>query len=662
MRSLRWWLTSAVVVATGVAGLGVPAAQAATKLDIPAFWQVLADPIRDRLFVSTGKAGDSVKVLNADGAEITSITGLKDPRGMALNRDGSKLYVALRDGNAVAGFDAVTLKEEFRYDFGPGGCPTWLAPAGGKLYVGYNCQSSKGKLGSLDLSGDEPVFTGDLQGDHFSNEPPLLRSHPGKPGLLISANRSAVSMPFDSMVRVYDVSSGTPKRTADLPNSTCTGLHDAVLTADASKVILSCSYLSSERATSHRAFSTADLSPAGTYPSASGPVVSTSSPDGSLVIVGDSNGQDVSTIHVEKADGTLVRRYDLPAGTFVERQGLAVLNDTLYAVTENRTTGEFAVSVLTGYAAPHLRPAITASAPASATRGAPVTVTGQLSFTNASTSQPAPVGTPRTLIVTRKDAAGTRTLPAVTTSGSGSFSFADTPTVGGPVTWTVSLPAAPNQDAASRAVTVDVSRTATPLTVTTNYTNYAYGANATVTATLGKTYTSRSVCILAQRQGAARATLKCGNVDAAGRLSVTYPMLTRTVFTAQFAGDLGYAPVTVTRTANAYAKVTSTLSKNYSTSGAYKVYRQAVKPVLTTTVAPANAGTCVYLTVQRYVGKTWTNVVSTGCHKLGVPGKVTYQYAGARPVGVSHRVMARFAGNTANLSTNGAWQYFSFRK
>ena len=306
--------------------------------------------------------------------------------------------------------------------------------------------------------------------------------------------------------------------------------------------------------------------------------------------------------------------------------------------------------------------AITLSAPASSGRTARLTVTGKLSFTGTGThtGQDVPVKQPRTVRVTKKDLAGTYTLPAVTTTATGTFSFTDTPAVGGAVTYTATYDGYGTWVASSRTATVQVSRAATPLGIATNAGAYSYGRTATVTAKLGTTYNGRSICLYAQAYGSARTTLKCGLVSSAGTLSATYVVNRRTTFSAWFPGDHRYAPVTVARTVSSYAYVTQQLTGNSSTSGGYKVFRRTVNPKLTVAIAAPAPTACVYVTMQKYSSGAWRTVSTSSCLRLDAASRAGYSYTGSRSTGVNYRLQVRFGGSSANVATYGAPLHLRF--
>lgn len=434
---------------------GVAHADSAVGLGIETYAQMVVDSARSQLFFSPGRGGSGVRVTNLSGGSQATIPDLPDASGMALSPDGSTLHVALIEAGAIAAIDTTTRTEIRRYNIGASTCPTWLAPAGGKLYFGYGCTFGKGKLGSLDVRGETPVLALDLPlGDVFAY-PPLLRSSPAKPNLLLAVNQSGIANSYSSRATLFDVSSGTPSITAALPWDTCGGLGDAALTVDASTAILACGLLENRSviATHHVAFSTTDFSPAGVFPSASYPNAVTTSPNGALVVVGSSNGSDwerTSSIHVERPDGTLLQRYDFPQDTYLVRQGLAVSADsrTLYAVTREPGGQYLTLRLMTDLLLP--RSSLTLSAPPTVGRGGKVLVTGSLAFTDA------PVSAPWQLQVVRQDQNGTHVLPNVSTTETGAFFVSDIPRATGANTYTVTFPGDAAHLGSSRSVTVQV--------------------------------------------------------------------------------------------------------------------------------------------------------------------------------------------------------------
>ncbi|SBT51618.1 YncE family protein [Micromonospora auratinigra] len=521
---------------------GVAHAEGPVGLGLQNFTHLVVDPAHGQLFVSQGRYTSDLRVTDLNGGARRTIPNLPGATGMALSPDGATLYVALVQGSAVAAIDTATLTEKARYGLGASSCPEWLAPAGGKLYVGYGCSTGKGMLASIDVRGATPVVALDLPlagGTYY--DAPFLVSSPANPGRLVVLDRTGVNVRLPARATLYDVSSGTPSRVAAVPPEACSALQDAAVSADGSRVVLACSYVddpASEYAqpgSAHLAYSLTDLTPAGTYPSATSPYAVATAPDGAHVVLGTT----ADSIHVARPDGTPVRRYDLPAGHNVERQGLAVGADsrTLYAVTTDQNHENPVLRRLTDYRT--AGSTILLAAPATTPRTKLFTVDGSLSFAGAQ------VSSPRTLRVVKQDLTGSHPLADVTTDTAGKFSFSDVPLVGGPVTYTVSFAGNGTQPGASRSETVQVSRTATALSLTTKVATLSSGRGTTVTAQLGTTYRNRTVCLYAQPSGGARRQLSCGEVDGYGRLTASWPQHRGVSFTATFAGDERNAPAEV---------------------------------------------------------------------------------------------------------------------
>ncbi|WDZ85797.1 YncE family protein [Micromonospora cathayae] len=477
-------LVVAVLGATFIAvSSGGPAAAdvgSPVGLGIRNYADMVVDTARGQLFFSPGYNGTEVRVTDLSGGAQRTIPGLPGATGMTLSPDGGTLYVALQKEDVIAAVDTTTLTETRRHRLGSDICPTWLRPAGGKIYFGYGCVFGKGLLGSLDVRGETPVLALNLPLDRVPVAPPLLRTSPGDPDLLMVADRATSPSTLPGWPAIYDVSSGTPVKAAALPGEDCSGLHDAALTPDAAKMILACRFLSDRttKATEHAAFSTTDLSPAGRYPSGAYPIAVTTSPNGAFVIAGtsDRSSTGLSTIYVQRPDGTLVHRYDLPPGRHLERQGLAVSADsgTLYAVTTGEDALDPNLYVLTDYTRTGVSLAL--SAPSSV-EGGPVTLSGRLSFHGGA------VTSPQTLQVSRQDWIGTVRLPDGTTAADGTFSLSDLPTSIGWNTYTVSRPGDATHAAVTRSVRVFVSSGASSITLSVRRSTAPVGRHL-VTGTL----------------------------------------------------------------------------------------------------------------------------------------------------------------------------------
>jgi hypothetical protein len=307
-------------------------------------------------------------------------------------------------------------------------------------------------------------------------------------------------------------------------------------------------------------------------------------------------------------------------------------------------------------------PALTLKAPATATRGAALTIGGTLSD--------APYDSGETVIVTRTDAAHTSTPVTwtVPVGTDGTVTVKDTPSIGGANTYTVSYPGDASHQAATASAIVQVSRAATALSVTTNASSYAYGATATVTAHLGTTYNGRTVSIYAQPYGGKKALVKTGTVDSNGNLTATYRLTHNTTFTVSFAGDYRYAPATATRTVYDQVKVAETLGGYYTSttySGTtYRVYHHTVKPKVTAVVTPNKSGQCEKFQAQEYYSGAWHTLSTSNCFALDANSTAVTQLTLTNAVNQKFRVRSEYvhsASDNTNLTTWGGWLYFTVR-
>ncbi|MEU5630649.1 hypothetical protein ACH47C_06055 [Streptomyces rishiriensis] len=312
---------------------------------------------------------------------------------------------------------------------------------------------------------------------------------------------------------------------------------------------------------------------------------------------------------------------------------------------------------------PPVLPTLDLTAPATVGRATQLAVSGQLS------AAPYPSG--EVVHVVKSDLAhpAGMALPDASLSDDGTFSITDVPQVGGANTYTVTYPGDSTHQTVHASATVQVSRSATAVSVATNAPSYAYGATAKVTAHLGTTYNGRTLAVYAQPYGGKKALVTTGTVDSHGNLAATYKLTRKTTFTAAFAGDYRYAPNTAFSTASAYAKVSESLSGYYGSthygSLLYRVYHHTAKAKLNATVTPDKAGQCVRFQTQRYYGGAWHTQSTSSCHTLSTTS------AGYATLSLTNAVTSKFrmraeyvhsSKDTGNLSTWGTWQYFTVRQ
>ncbi|MFE5031191.1 choice-of-anchor D domain-containing protein [Streptomyces sp. NPDC056683] len=306
---------------------------------------------------------------------------------------------------------------------------------------------------------------------------------------------------------------------------------------------------------------------------------------------------------------------------------------------------------------------VSLTAPATSTRAQKLTVSGKLSGS--------PFAAGGVVKVTKTDLAATSgtALADAEVAADGSFTFSDTPQIGGANTYKVTYGGDVSHQAGSTSATVQVSRTATSLTIATDHATYAYGQTAKITAHLGATYNKRTVAIYAQPFGGTSVLVKSGTVDSNGNLSGSYKLARNTTFSAVFAGDYRYAPKTVARSVQTQVRVSETLSGYYTSthygSTLYRVYHHTAKEQLDVTVTPNKAGQCILFRVQRYYSGAWHTQTTTPCAALSSASAGRHKMSLTSSVGSKFRIAAEYvhsSRDTTNPSTWGAWQYFTVKQ
>ncbi|MGW3244888.1 hypothetical protein [Streptomyces sp. NPDC001070] len=376
-------------------------------------------------------------------------------------------------------------------------------------------------------------------------------------------------------------------------------------------------------------------------------------------------GQQVKVIRVDPANPDGVALPDAVTdadGGFTVTDTPATEGATTYRVSYEGDSEHLSANASYDVQVAKAASTMTLTAPATSARTAQLTITGTLAN--------GPYTAGETVQLAKKDLAHTAgySIGTATVAADGSFTIHDTPAIGGNNTYTVSYPGDTTHKSSTASATVQVSRTASALSVTTNASTYSYGATATVTAHLGTTYNGRTVSIYAQPYGGTKTLVKTGTVDSHGNLVANYKLSRNTGFSAVFAGDYRYAPATATRTVYDRVKVAETLSGYYTStyygSTLYRVYHHTAKEKLNVTVTPNKAGQCVLYRVQQYYSGAWHTLTTSPCYALSSTS------AGAGSLSLSNAINSKFrmaaeyvhsSKDNTNASTWGAWQYFTVR-
>ncbi|MFD9460559.1 Ig-like domain repeat protein [Streptomyces sp. NPDC060027] len=452
MRNRRISTATALAVlfsSVALTGLGSTAAHADghAVLPVASVADVVVDSVHQRVFVSD-RTGGKVVATDYSGNVVGTLGSLPEADGLELSADSRTLYVAVAGSDEIAAIDTADLTESARYSTGSADAPTTLARTGGKLWFGYGT-AANGNIGSLDLSGPEPVLAVAQDSANRWYYAPRLASNPAAPGVL-AAGVPGLS---PSAVATYDVSGpDAPRLMAQ--DQAGSNLRDLAVTPDGRQVVTA-----SGAPYEHQVLSTTDLKKVGSYPTDAYPNAVDIAADGTVAAGID--GSYEPDVYIFKPGTTQpLRKYDFAdtgSGTLVP-DGLAWEPDGnhLFAVTGSGST--YRLNTLN--APTKAATTVTLSAPATVVPGKSLTVTGKVSGGDA-----LPAGT--SLTVTRTDAQSPsgKALAPVTTGEDGTFSFTDTPSVEGDAKYAVSYAGDASHAPGSATRTVAVTRSATTVTV-----------------------------------------------------------------------------------------------------------------------------------------------------------------------------------------------------
>ncbi|GIE33605.1 hypothetical protein Ait01nite_066500 [Actinoplanes italicus] len=689
MRISRVALAATVLAGASAMGFGLSVGTASAdtdeKLPIKSFGDIAVDAVHKRVFVSDPAAGKIV-AMNYQGHETVEVTGLTGVRGLQLSADSSTLYAAVSGARKVVALTTETLTESASYPVGENGFVSdVVGPINGKLW--FSTQNSRtGTIGSVDLATSE-IAVHDASADGVDLYAiPAISTGAGAPGLIVLTDTDTTS--GESVV--YDVSSGA----ADLKLETRvfgTFTSDVAISGNGGHLI-QVGYNGSNR------IALADGAKEEAYTNLDnfGGVEVASDGRVALAIRGTSfNGfADVQVFQPGAATPELTFKLPAVSGSYNRPEAIGrslawepggsrlfVIGDgdgdTFWLYTLNdpdavepdptpSTTSPSPASPTPGNptTTQPSEPSLLISAPATATRGKPLTLTGSLTLPPST-----PVGTE--VVIERSDMdARDKVVGTAKTGENGSWSFTDVPTAGGTVTYGVRYAGSVQYPALVNWTFLEVSRATPGLVIDKGNSVNAYGSTVTFTVTLGKTYKNRVVEIFADPaspwQG--NSLIKKGTVNSAGKLSVSYRLTYNTKLAVVFKGDAQYAPRTVTATAYTKVNVSTRMFKHYKTkkigSTSYYVYRTKRDPEFTHTMThyPRRIERTV---IQKYSGGKWRNY-SSGYFEL-VNGKSELIFEGTFKAGQRFRVRSEYipgayGRDNFNYTTYGAWRYWTFTK
>ncbi|MFE0251417.1 Ig-like domain repeat protein [Streptomyces sp. NPDC059010] len=640
-------------VALVAAGTGSATADSSTPLSLKSTGDIVVDGAHQRVFISDPTAGQVV-VTDYAGSVVGTVGSLPGVRGLELSADSGTVYAAVGDADAIVAIDTATATEAHRWSTGTAD-PQYLAATGGRIWFGYG-GATQGNIGSLDLSGTDPVVTLNQAPANAWYSAPILDASAGAPGTLVAgaADQSPV------VLAVYDVSSGTPSRTAYAfdPGSTGGGnLMDMAVTPDGKDVV------TASGAPYYQAvYKLSDLSKDGKYVTNPYPNAVDIAPNGD--VAAGTSSTDEPDVHVFKPGTSLpLKEYNLGTDQLTAR-GLAWAPDASKLFAVSRTGGDaYALHV---YDDPtKVATTLTSSAPATGTRGTSLTVTGTLT-----SSAAFPAGTKVQVTRTDDESPSGRALGEAAVAADGSYSFPDTPPAGGKVTYTVSYAGDADHAGATSTSAVTVAKSAATLTLDNNLKVYGYGSTVTFTAHLGATYSNRTVEIWADPYGSDKpnALVKKGTVDAGGNLLASIRLTRDTKVSAKFTGDTRYAARTTTNTVYTKVSVSSSLSGAYKTATAwnatYAYFHQSKDPVYNTSMT-MYPGRKYQFQIQQFYSGAW-HTTATEYFALDRYGKDSVLLDDNPPTGVRFRIRSSYidttSGDNVNATTYGGWKYFTFTR
>ncbi|MBU2667372.1 hypothetical protein KOI35_28060 [Actinoplanes bogorensis] len=629
-RFVRATLSAALVAGSTAFALSAAAPAHAVDLSIAlpltSFGDIVVNDSDQRIYVSDPTAG---KLYTLDFAGVVKNTSTNLPGINALLVNDDLVYAAVPDKKSVDVFNALgnrinsfTATADVR--------PTSVAVAGGRVWFG----EADGGIGRVDPNSED---ADDLIPDVVTvGAAPLLTGA----GTLLAASAAG-------SVTVVDAATTTPVPVAAAEVGPGT-VQDLAFTGSGGNL------LAAGTGGLARAVKPQDLSTIRDYTAAAENNAVSVRTDGVLAV-----GSDRSVAVFSAGASAATKQFTLKGTGALQPGGLAWQSGgpRLFGVSHNDDGYALQIfgdpsSLVTG---------ITLTAPAKLELGGTATIAGTF-------ASPIPEG--QQLVITRKDATGSRRVGPTTVPVGGKFSIADKPTRSGSVTYTVTFAGGNDFAPASATRTFAVGTTrATTLTLDRNGSSFPYGSTVTLTAKLGSTYTNKVVEIWADPFGGDQANrlVRKATVNSKGLMTASFKVTRNTTFSAIFRGDTFTTARTVKSTVSTKASVSTTIGKHYKIakigSVSYYHVRRTVHPEFTTRI-PSYPGRLAYLTLEVYNGREW-KLWQAGYFAL-TSGRVVTKLQGTHTAGVKYRIRAAYqygkSGDTLNASNWGTYQHFTFTK
>lgn len=453
---MRFRNTAAVMAAGVLAGAALsvlPATPAIADTATPSP-RILLDETNQHVYLATEGQTSFVEVFNLDGVRVATIDNQPSASGMALSPDGRTLYIAHAEAGTISAVSTATFQQTALYQTDV--APVRLAFAGGRLWFSYHeLYSSSAGIGSVDVLAQTPTVQRDLDVWQWTDVAPNVLADPANPNTLVVTSDGG-----NGGLGVFDVSTGTAVQKA--LNDEVGLFYDAAVTGDGKDVIV-------PQGDAVQYYKLTDLMPDG--PAVA--VVNTPSAlavarDGTIA-VGTWSYWSVPPVGVSiVVPGEAGPRWRFAPQ--INEGGLAWSSDgrRLYGASGGSSGLGDTDPVLNVFQDPERGDTtMTLTPPADAATGTPFTVRGSL-------TSAAPFAAGQTVHVTRTDAADPDgvTLPDAAVDADGSFSFSDTESAEGDVSYLVYYDGDQVHVPASESTSVTVTEGAPALTDTTLYLSF----------------------------------------------------------------------------------------------------------------------------------------------------------------------------------------------
>jgi hypothetical protein len=403
-------VTGAASVAATAGIVATASAQAAASgmvaLPVSTYSHMLIDPAHQHIFFTGGPSSTSILVTDYSGNTVATIPNEAGATGLALSSDGSTVYAALAQGEAISAISTSTLTETTRYATGTNAEPADIAYTSGTIWFSYNSATQSG-IGSITPATSVVTL-------NATNDP--INTWYAAPILAASANGElAAGEPNQSPVQLatYNVSSGTATVLAPkYLDQNADNLQSMQITPDGSELV------TASASSYEQVYKVSDLSYDGEYPTGAFPDSVSISADGTVAAGTYSVNNEVLVF--APGGSTPLNTYGF-GSNWPATNGVALTPDgsELFVVTTVNGSGSNpTLNIIPG---PERAPAtLSLTGPATARRGQVITLSGTLGGPSSDVGG-------QVLAVTRIDPAHPNgvTLPPVTTAADGSFSFTD---------------------------------------------------------------------------------------------------------------------------------------------------------------------------------------------------------------------------------------------